>query len=434
MKQLTEKYVLNLKPTGKKFYVWEGRGFGLRVSEVGTRTFVYKYSWQGQRVEFKIGDYPSMSLADARRAYRDAAALVDRGIDPREAKREAAAARAKEREAVEPVNHTFDTLVDGGIPEGFEPETVGQLAAVYYLRHSKVNHAKKVQALVLHDIRKDILPKIGNREIATFRRKDAIAFLQTIIDRGSPGSARNVAKACRGIFDYALQREWIEYQPFDRMTKAFKEIKIRHDDRTLTDDEVRRVWREIDKTTAFQPVKRALKLILVTAQRPGEVVQMQRSQIDGRWWTIPAKVAKNRREHRVYLTNTALMLIGDIDGYIFPAFKEGREHIGTDALSVCTRKGVTTVDGRRGGEGRKKTLYFGLDKWRPHDLRRTARTNMARVGVNDDVGEEVINHKKGRMVGVYNKFRYDDQKQEAMEKWEGLLLEILSKPPENKSP
>jgi integrase len=434
MKQLTEKGIVSLKATGKKYYVRERRGFGLCVSAIGTRTFVYAYSWRGQRVEYRLGAYPSITLKEARSAYLEAAALVDRGIDPREAKQEAAAARAKEQEVVAPVNHTFDTLVAGGIPEGFEPSTVGQLAAVYYLRHSKVNHAPRVQELLLHNYRKDI-HRIGDRELATFRRKDAVNFLQTIIDRGAPGSARNVAKDCMGMFDHALQREWVEYQPFAKMTKAFPSIKIVHDDRVLSDNELRHFWQILDKATAFPPVKRALKLILLTAQRPGEVVQMHRSQIDGRWWTIPAKVAKNRREHRVYLTDTALALVGNDDGYIFPAFKNGREHIGREALSACTNRGILTKDGRRSGAGKTSEKYFGLKPWRPHDLRRTARTYMARAGVSDEVGEEVINHKKRGMIKVYNQFGYDKEKQEAMEKWEALLLlEILSKPPENKSP
>ena len=63
----------------------------------------------------------------------------------------------------------------------------------------------------------------------------------------------------------------------------------------------------------------------------------------------------------------------------------------------------------------------------PHDLRRTARTNMARVGISDEVGEEVINHMKPSVVGVYNKYRYDKEKKDALLKWEGLLLEILEK-------
>ena len=73
-----------------------------------------------------------------------------------------------------------------------------------------------------------------------------------------------------------------------------------------------------------------------------------------------------------------------------------------------------------------------MKPWSPHDLRRTARTNMARIGVLDEVGEEVINHMKPGVVGVYNKYRYDEEKKDALQKWEALLLEILAtKQPNN---
>lgn len=73
-----------------------------------------------------------------------------------------------------------------------------------------------------------------------------------------------------------------------------------------------------------------------------------------------------------------------------------------------------------------------MKPWSPHDLRRTARTNMARIGVLDEVGEEVINHMEPGVVGVYNKYRYDEEKKDALQKWEALLLEILAtKQPNN---
>jgi integrase len=85
---------------------------------------------------------------------------------------------------------------------------------------------------------------------------------------------------------------------------------------------------------------------------------------------------------------------------------------------------VIKVVGNRQIKARKEP-YFGMKPWSPHDLRRTARINMARVGVSNEIGEEVINHIKPGIVGVYNKYRYDKEKQEALQKWEGFLLKIL---------
>jgi integrase len=83
-------------------------------------------------------------------------------------------------------------------------------------------------------------------------------------------------------------------------------------------------------------VRRALKLVLVTAQRPGEVIGMHGSEIDGRWWTVPTGRAKNKKAHRVYLTDLALELIGDTagEGYVFPSPRKATgQHISRHALS-----------------------------------------------------------------------------------------------------
>jgi integrase len=246
-----------------------------------------------------------------------------------------------------------------------------------------------------------------------------------------PGSARNAMKFGRQMFKYACRQEWAEIQPFQDITEAVPKVAPKTDDRHLDDEEIVKAWAEIGKSSSSREVKRALKLILVTAQRPGEVAQMHRDQIKGKWWTIPSEVArKNDREHRVYLTDTALELIGDAKGYIFPSERGKQGHISENALSQAINRGYLTdevvkVVGKNKIKARKEP-YFGMKPWSPHDLRRTARTNMARVGVSDEVGEEVMNHIKPGVLGIYNKFRYDNEKKDALQKWEALLLDILA--------
>ena len=270
-------------------------------------------------------------------------------------------------------------------------------------------------------------------EIAEVRHKHAVSFIQKIAST-VPGSARNVMKFCRQMFKYACRQEWADIQPFIEITESVPKIAPKADERHLDDDEIVKAWDEISNSSSCHEVKRALKLILVTAQRPGEVAQMHRDQIKGRWWTIPSEVAgKNEREHRVYLTDTALELIGNGKGYIFASGSGKRGHISGNTLSQAINRGylsdeVVKVVGNRKIKARKEP-YFGMKPWSPHDLRRTARTNMARVGVLDEVGEEVVNHIKPGVVGVYNKYRYDNEKKEALLKWESLLLEILKNQP-----
>jgi site-specific recombinase XerD len=441
MKQFTERFVASLKPKNTKYFIREGRGFAIQVLPSGTKTFVYIFELNKNKGYFLLGQYPVISLADARIAYGEAYKLVKKGIDPREHKQvveeekaraamEAALqAEADARAAADLDKYTFVNLLKDGIPENFIPNTVEQLAAVWFVLYSKENHSKRWQETALSCIRVHILPAIGNSEITAVRHKHAVTLIQRIAT-AVPGSARNAMKFCRQMFKYACRQEWAETQPFQEITESVPKIAQKADDRHLDDDEIVKAWDEITRSPSSKEVKRALKLILVSAQRPGEVAQMHRDQIKDRWWTIPADVAgKNEREHRVYLTDTALKLIADGEGYIFPSEKGKKGHITQDTLSQSINRGYLTdevikVVGNRQIKARKEP-YFGMRPWSPHDLRRTARTNMARVGISDEIGEEVMNHTKPGVVGVYNKYRYDKEKQEALQKWEGLLLKIL---------
>lgn len=126
-------------------------------------------------------------------------------------------------------------------------------------------------------------------------------------------------------------------------------------------------------------------------------------------WVIPKERVKSRKAHRVYLTALALELIGQADTFVFPSPKPDRP-----ILRSALAKYV----------GRNK--YFGLSEWTPHDLRRTARTIMSRIGIPDEHAEAVLGHAKQGMKKVYDQHDYKDEKAEALIKWEAELLRIVS--------
>jgi integrase len=431
-KQFTEKAIAAAKPKDKRYYLREGRGFALQILPSGAKAFVYLFELNKSKGYVLLGHYPDCSLANARIAYNEAYKLVKNGIDPREQKALTEELRKKTEDIESTTNaliqYTFQTLLDDGIPEDFVPSTVEQLVAVYYVKYSKENHGLKTQRNFLYTVKSGIIPVMGKKLITEIRRKDAIALIQGVASR-APGQSGNVLKAGRQIFEYALLREWVENQPFLQITKAVPKAIANVCDRVLDDIEVPKVWKAISKSPSSDSVRRALKMILITAQRPGEVAQMHSEQIIDRWWTIPAKVAKNGREHRVYLTDTALSLIDSKKGHIFPSDKGSTGHIAVNTIAEAIYRGYSTdaIEKVVGVNTIKasKAPYFGMTPWSPHDLRRTARTNMPRVGVSDEHAEEILNHTKPGIIGVYNKYRYDNEKKAALLKWETLLLELL---------
>jgi len=432
-KQFTEKAIAAAKPKDKRYYLREGRGFALQILPSGAKAFVYLFELNKSKGYVLLGHYPDCSLANARIAYNETYKLVKNGIDPREQKALTEELRKKTEEIEATTNaliqYTFQSLLDDGIPEDFVPSTVEQLVAVYHVKYSKENHGLKTQRNFLYTVKSGIIPVMGKKLITEIRRKDAIALIQDVASR-APGQSGNVLKAGRQIFEYALLREWVENQPFLQITKAVPKAIANVCDRVLDDIEVPKVWKAISKSPSSDSVRRALKMILITAQRPGEVAQMHSEQIIDRWWTIPAKVAKNGREHRVYLTDTALSLIDSKKGHIFPSDKGSTGHIAINTIAQAIYRGYSTdaIEKVVGVNTIKasKAPYFGMTPWSPHDLRRTARTNMPRVGVSDEHAEEILNHTKPGIIGAYNKYRYDNEKKAALLKWEALLLELLA--------
>lgn len=433
MKQFTERFLASIKPQEKKFFVREGRGFALQVLPSGAKSFLYIFEIRKQKGYLKIGNYPPMSLSDARRAYNDAFNLVKSGIDPREQQKTITMElQEKSEEMATPSDlleqYTYHSLMNEEIPEDFVPSTVEQLVAVYYVKYSKENHAPMTQKNFLYTSQSSIIPLIGNKLVTEVRRKDAISLIQGIASR-APGQSANVLKAGRQIFEFALQREWVESQPFLKITKAVPKAGANACERVLDDAEVLQAWNAISKSPSSDSVKRAIKMILVTAQRSGEISQMHSGQINDRWWTIPAKVAKNGKEHRVYLTDTALALIGGRKGNIFPSDKGSNGYVAVNTLAQAINRGylsdeIVKIVGTRKIKARKQP-YFGMTPWSPHDLRRTARTNMPRVGVSDEHAEAVLNHTKPGIIGVYNKYSYDKEKKAALIKWEKFLITLL---------
>jgi len=429
---LNDMLVKNLKPESKEYTRREKGGFGVRVMPTGRKVFFYLYRVDGNRRFLNLGTYKSkeypngVTLANARKDYEEERAKVKalkagraEGVDPVEKRRNDKAQREEKRKA----------------------HTVADLVKEYLDRHAKLH--KRSWEADERLLNKEILPLWGKHKAEDITRRDAVLLLEGIIDRGSPAMSNQVLKITRKVFNFGIERDILQHTPFTGI-KALAPNNSR--ERALSEAELHTLWDSLDKAAMSDEIRRALKLILVTAQRPGEVAGMHTSEIDDRWWTIPSARAKNGRTHRVYLTDLALELIGPIEvtnpetgetkpkGYIFPCPHKAKEKpIEAHALAVATRRNlafpVTDSKGKplydKDGNPATKNL-LGIDHFTPHDLRRTAATFMAQSGEMDEVIDAVLNHAKQGVIKVYNVFKYDLQKQQALETWERKIKNILT--------
>jgi integrase len=315
--------------------------------------------------------------------------------------------------------------------------TVAELVKEYIEKHAKKkNRNWKDNERLLN---KEIVPEWGKRKAKDITKRDVNLLLEKIVDRGSPATSNQVLKITRKMFNFAIEQDIQQHTPCLGVKIKAKETPR---ERNLTEDEIRTLWNVLDTCSISDDVRRALRLVLVTGQRPGEVSAMHKGEIDetGRWWTIPGEAiytaqAKNHMTHRVYLTDTALELIGDTTdkGYIFPCPHDAKEQpIDTRALAHAVRRNLKWPVLHKGkpifdSAGKPVTENrLGVEPFTPHDLRRTATTLMAKCKIIKEHRERVLNHKLEKLDGTYNIYDYDDEKQAALETLERKLKSIIS--------
>src|SRR5262249_27829722 len=218
-----------------------------------------------------------------------------------------------------------------------------------------------------------------------------------VIDaKSAPISARRSFEDIRGMVRWAVARGDLDHNPIDGM-KGPPTSKPR--ERVLTDDEIRQLWERSSELGAYEQI---IRLCLITGQRLGEICGMQRSELDlGRkLWNIPGSRTKNGHPHSVPLTKLALEFIGD-------GFSVSR---GLVSAMVYDHQ-------------------LGIAHWTAHDLRRTALTKMAELGIAPIVLGHIANHrtttKAGITLGVYIHHAYEREKREALELWADRLQGIV---------
>jgi integrase len=403
MARFTDKSIAALRPRAERYEVWEGGGFGIRVSPRGAKAWIWVYHFAGRPRRMTLGTYPALGLADARIKLADARKLLERGIDPGD--REVQSRKA-ERAA----------------------ETLAELAEAYldnWARPRKRSAAEDERIL-----RNDVIPAWGRRKANDIARKDVIALLDRIIDRGSPIAANRTLAVVRRMFGWALSRDIIPANPCAAVKAPGKETRR---DRVLSANEIAALWRSLDDplTPISQPIRLALKLQLATAQRKGEVIDAEWSEFDiaEGIWTIPGERAKNGMPHRVPLSPLALAVLDEIR-VMAPGSAEPKW-----LFPSPRRQGPITgpaVD--HAMRDNRQTLATGDAT--PHDLRRTAASHMTSIGISRLVVSKILNHAEPGITAVYDRHSYDREKRAALDAWGARLEQIVSgaRPASNVTP
>ncbi|MBA3013777.1 MAG: tyrosine-type recombinase/integrase [Proteobacteria bacterium] len=386
---LTDLQVKKLVPRSDRFEVVDGKGLSIRIMPTGSKSWIFRYTIDGTRHRMTLGSYPSITLAEIREIHAKALQEVERGIDPSRKQKEAKA------------NRKASPTVADLLVEFWEEKLI----------HTPSGKERK------RLIEKDAIPAWGKRKVSEITRRDAVLLIDEVRKRAKVGANR-LQSILVGMLNFAAERGIIEHSPLSGLRKRPEKARSR----VLTDAEISLLWTSLDlaskEVDAFHLTKLALKMILLTGQRPGEVSGMEWGEIDGDTWSIPAHRSKNRQTHTVPLSPLALELLEMAKPYsgetpfVFSSINKGHElPLTTNALSRAIHRHRAEI---------------GIDdRFTPHDLRRTVRTRLAELKVTDIVAEKVLGHKLQGILVVYNHHPYGTEKLQAIEQWEKKLRQLV---------
>ena len=389
-KVLTQRGVESAKPRPGRYGRNDGIVPGLRliVYPSGLKSFALFTRVNGRLINHRIGDATMLSLAQARDNAKQQLALIAGGGDPREVRK----ARA---------------VVD--------QETVEHVARLFIDRHArpKLRTWREVQ----WRIEREIVPHWGRRPISSITRRDVVALLDAIVDRGVPVTANRTLTVVRKMFSWAIERSLLETSPFDHVKPPASETPR---DRVLDDSELALILRAAD--SVGYPFGSFVKLAILTGQRREEVSAMQWSELndDLTLWSLSRERTKNSEPHAVPIApavRAILKSVPRIAGSDLVHTTNGRTPIsGFSKAKIELDAAVADLNGGK-----------PIAPWRIHDLRRTMATGMARLGVQLPVVEKILNHISGSfggIQGVYQRHTFDTEKRDALERWAQHVLEL----------
>ncbi len=376
---LTDKAIQGLRTAKvqEDFYDTLLPGFGVRVGKGGGRSFFVRYRGSGKNRRVVLGSYPAVTLSAARDKARALMGEVARDLDP---------ARKLEEDRGE--------------------ITFGELAATYLDRHARAK--KRTWKEDERILERELLPAWRGIKADSIRKAELLAALEQIVDRGAPIMANRTLAVVRKIYNWGLSRDLVETSPCLGVARPADETTR---DRVLSGAEIKALWAAWDQEN--RAIGAALMILLLTAQRLGEVTGMRWSQLEGDLWTLAADSTKAKRVHVVPLSRQARALMESLP----------REP-GSDWVICSPRKADSGLfPASLGHAARRMQEKLGFD-WRVHDLRRTAATHMARLGADRLVVSRILNHADPSVTGVYDRYSYVEEKRRALQAWADELDRI----------
>lgn len=412
-RKLTDASIAKLKnaPKGKRYAIADAQvpGLKVRVTDKGAKSFILWRRYNGAKnpAARLLGKAGTITLDQAREKAREWIKMIERGDDPRVIERRARDAN-QDQNAI-----TFRVVFED------------------YLKR----HVKKLRkaADIEREMRKDLLSRWHDKPLHEISRRDVVRMIEAVTERG-PYQAHNVLGHAKTFFNWAIVHDYgIEVSPADKLKpKALIGSKVPRQ-RVLEDREIKEFWRASGRLG--YPFGTLFQLLLLTGQRRSEIGEARWREFDlrKRILTVPSERFKSDSIHLVPLTDDMMALLETI-----PRWNAG------DCL-FSTTNGTTAINGFSFQKSKLDGIMTGalgdfkMKPWVLHDLRRSVRTRLSALKVEenvdgrkrqrrlvpDEVCEMIIGHGRKGMQRIYDQHDYLDEMREALEAWNARLREIV---------
>ena len=399
--KLTTRKIELIKAVEKELNIGDGGGLWLRVNPVakgGAKSFYYRYSYDGKARRLGFGEFPGLTLAEAR-AMRDkakAALLVGR-------------------------NPGLFLSVEAGA------YTVRMLFNAWrdavLIDHK--DNGKKIESHFVYDV----FPAIGDKPAGTVTHDDIILLLERVVKRGAKAKASKLLSWLRALFGFGIRRRIVSADPTAHLRARDIGAKEGEGTRTLSFDELKILGEALPVAGLPVRVQAAVWIMLGAGCRPVELYSAKPQNLDlkARFWTLPK--TKNNSEFLIYLSDFLLaqfkiLLRYSTDEWLL-AGRDPRKHVSEDYLRKMIGERIATV------KRKKSTPLCGAlalpgGRWTIYDLRRTFASRLGDLGIDPHIIEACLNHKPPGVKGIYQRQLYANERREALIKWGDYLTVIAS--------
>ena len=385
--KLTGTKVAEAKPADRERKLSDGGGLYLLVKQNGTKSWRYKYRFNGRELTLAIGLFPEISLKQARQRHQAAREMLANGIDPNQDKRD------RKHAALDAAGNTF-----GAIAADWSEVKLSAMSPATIKRNGQI-------------LRDYLIPAIGHRPADEIRPAELLTALRRVEATGAIETAKRARSLAGQVFRFGVAEGRCERDPTGDIRDALKPSPSKHHAAIVDPKGAGKLMADIAKYDNLL-TRGALHISAYTFQRPGVIRAMEWSEINGDRWEIPAAKMKGREDHIVPLSTQVLAVLEQVEAisgggrYVFPSARGPSRCMSENAVRVALR-----------------SMGYSNDDHTPHGFRAMARTLLDEsLRERVELIEMQLAHSVRDVHGKsYNRTQFIEDRTAMMQRWADFL-------------